>query len=108
MISELKDEEILEFLMTSDLAEQYRPEDYKYLIFKFKQFYKILYGKYQLYKDSNELNLKSLNESNESLNNQLQKLLIENANLKNKIDQLQLPVKLSIKERITGEFSPKK
>lgn len=108
MISELKDEEILEFLMTSDLNEQYRPEDYKYLIFKFKQFYKILYGKYQLYKDNTELGLKNLNESNEILNNQLQKQLIENADLKNKIDQLSLPVKLTLKERIKGEFSPKK
>ncbi len=108
MISELKDEEILEFLMTSDLNEQYRPEDYKYLIFKFKQFYKILYGKYQLYKDNTELGLKNLNESNEILNNQLQKQLMENADLKNKLDQLNLPVKLSLKERITGMYSPKK
>ena len=30
MISELKDDEILEILMTSDFVENLRPEDYKY------------------------------------------------------------------------------
>lgn len=108
MISELKDEEILDFLMTSDLNEQYRPEDYKYLIFKFKQFYKTLYGKHKLYKDNSELQIKNLTESIDSSNNIVQKTLIENADLKNKLDQLQLPVKLSLKERLSGVYLPKK
>ena len=36
MISELTDEEILEYLMTSDIIENFRPDEYKYLIFSKK------------------------------------------------------------------------
>lgn len=108
MITELKDEEILEFLMTSDLIENYRPDDYKYLIFKFRQFYKILHGNFQLYKTNKELETKNLSEDVKKLQTELERCQIENANLKNTLDQRSLPVKLTLKERISGEYTPKK
>ena len=43
MISELTDEEILEYLMTSDIIENFRPDEYKYLIFKFREIYRVLH-----------------------------------------------------------------
>ena len=33
-MKELSDEEILQYLMTSDLNENFRPDEYKFLIFK--------------------------------------------------------------------------
>ena len=43
MISELKDEEIMEFLMTSEFEDDYKPEELKYLLVKFRYFYRTLY-----------------------------------------------------------------
>ncbi len=108
MITELEDKDILEFLMTSDLHENYRPEDYKYLIFKFRQFYKTLYGNFQLYKSQKELECKNLNEDVIKLGKEVNNTLVENANLKNELDQKKLPVKLTIKERFSGTYTPKK
>ena len=59
-LSELKDDEILEILMTSDFVENLRPEDYKYLLFKFRSFYKLLHGNYQRYKNEKEFIINNL------------------------------------------------
>ena len=103
MISELEDDQILEFLMTSDLIEDYRPEDYKYLIFKFRSFYKILYGNFQLYKTNNEMNVKNFNTDSENFQRQITSLQIEKANLENEIHQLKNSRKLTLKERLSGK-----
>jgi hypothetical protein len=103
MISELEDEQILEFLMTSDLIENYRPEDFKYLIFKFRTFYKILHGNFQLYKTNNEINVKNFNTDAENFKRQITGLQIEKANLENEINQLKNPRKLTFKERLSGK-----
>jgi len=108
MISELEDDQILEFLMTSDLIENYRPEDYKYLIFKFRSFYKILYGNFQLYKTNNEINVINFNTDVENFKKQITSLQIEKANLENEIHQLKNPRKLTLKERLSGKTEIKK
>ena len=107
MISELEDDQILEFLMTSDLIENYRPEDFKYLIFKFRTFYKILYGNFQLYKTNNEINVKNQNIDIDNLKRQIIDIQIEKANLENEIHQLKRPRKLTFKERISGKIEVK-
>ena len=91
MISELKDDEILEYLMTSDIIENYRPDDYKYLIFKFRFFYKILYGNFQLYKTNHQSEVKSLSVSLENTQKELTLTKVERANLQNEIDQISKP-----------------
>jgi hypothetical protein len=103
MISELEDDQILEFLMTSDLIENYRPEDFKYLIFKFRSFYKILYGSFQLYKTNNEINVNNFNTDAENFKKQITSLQIEKANLENEIHQLKNTRKLTLKERLSGK-----
>jgi hypothetical protein len=108
MISELKDDEILEILMTSDFTENLRPDDYKYLLFKFRSFYKSLYGNYQRYKDEKEFIVKNLkidveNTAKENLN-----LQIYNSNLENDLLEFKNPRKLTILERIKGEIEYKR
>lgn len=103
MISELEDDQILEFLMTSDIIENYRPEDFKYLIFKFRSFYKILYGNFQLYKTNNEINVNNFNTDAENFKKQITSLQIEKANLENEIHQLKNTRKLTLKERLSGK-----
>lgn len=105
MISELKDEEILEYLMTSDFIENYRPDDYKYLLFKFRAFYKILHGKHQNYKIEKEPVIKNLQLSADSLKNQIHDEQVKSAKLQDTIDQLKKPRKLTWKERISGKIN---
>lgn len=103
MISELTDEEILEFLMTSDLIDNFRPDDYKYLILKFRNFYKILHGKHQLYKTNSDALIKDLQFSSENLTSKLQNSETQRAILESEILELKRPRKLSVKERILGK-----
>lgn len=103
MISELKDEEILDFLMTSEFEEDYKPEELKYLLFKWRYFYRILYSNKELIKTEKDGQIRTLEDEIKSLNimvgdllNQSYKkdLLIQN--LKNR--------KLTFKERLSGKI----
>jgi len=108
MISELKDDEILEILMTSDFVENLRPEDYKYLILKFRFFYKILHGNFQRYKIENEKIVSDSKISIEGLNTEVFRLQTHSADLENDLLEFQKPRKLTIKERIKGEIEYKR
>lgn len=44
MISELRDDEILEFLMTSEFEDDYSPSELKYLLIKWRYFYRLQNG----------------------------------------------------------------
>jgi hypothetical protein len=107
MISELKDDEILDFLMTSDFEGDYKPEELKYLLNKWRYFYRLLYSRTKTSHDDISFELGKLKESIESLNNELVKLQTENANKQNIIDSNKNR-KLSLKERITGKIITKK
>jgi hypothetical protein len=104
MVKELTDEQILEYLMTSDFIENYSPEEYKLLLFKFRSFYKILYGKHKLYKDDKEFELKNLQSTIDGLRNSLTQEQIKSSNLQNSIDLLTSERKLSWKERWEGKI----
>lgn len=105
---ELKDDEILEYLMTSDLNENLRTQDYKYLIFKFRLFYKSLYGNFQNYKVEKESLIKDLESISDNLSKEKYNLQVENADLKNQIDLNNKPRKLTWSERISGKIEIKK
>ena len=103
MISELTDEEILEYLMTSDIIENFRPDEYKYLIFKFREIYRILHGRHQLYKTDANKAIQELKSSEETSNKTIYDLQVLNANLSNEINTLKSPRKLTWKERLSGK-----
>jgi hypothetical protein len=103
MISELKDEEILEFLMTSDFEEDYKPQELKYLLTKFRYFYRILYSANQNQKDDGNFVIKKLEEELEALKKSLLTTQKESADKQNTIDLIKSK-KLSLKERITGKI----
>ncbi len=62
MISELSDEEILDFLMTSDFEGDYKPEELKYLLYKWRNFFRQQHGKYEHLKNDIKLVEKTLEE----------------------------------------------
>lgn len=103
MISNLDNEEILDFLMTSDFEGDYKPEELKYLLVKWRYFYRLLNGKYELLNNEKNGESTKLNDEISSKNNKINFLLFENAELKNKIDLLSSR-KLTWKERFKGKI----
>lgn len=103
MISELKDDEILDFLMTSDLEGDYKPDELKYLILKWRYFYRVLHSKYEYVKSENDLIIQQKETSDDFLKNQINAIksqLIEKDDTINKLKER----KLTLKERFTGKI----
>ena len=103
MISELKDNEILEFLMTSDFEGDYSPTELKYLLTKWRYFYRILNGK-------SDRDVQKLEGDVQSLENQIKAKDLQIGNLKSEIinkDDIITTMKnrnLTFKERWSGKI----
>lgn len=103
MISELNDEEILELLMTSEFDGDFSPKELKYLLLKYRYFYRMLYGRLERVKTDNEGVIENLNDKINSLNTSVTNLQVENANKENTIHGLKNR-KLTWKERFAGQI----
>jgi hypothetical protein len=103
MISELKDEEILDFLMTSEFEGDYSPEELKYLLIKWRYFYRLINGRLERVLTDNEGDIKKLNSNIETLNNKINNLLVDNTNKDNLIVSMK-DRKLTLKERLSGKI----
>lgn len=106
MISELKDDDILDFLMNSDLEGDYSPEELKYLLLKWRYFYRSLHGKLSRSKDDNVCEISKLSDEVVGLKNQVTQLQIDSVSREEKILSLKNR-KLSIKERFSGKIITK-
>lgn len=97
------DEEILEYLMTSDFNDNLSPDDLKFLLQKFRHFYRILGGK----SNSMEIERKKYASDLENLkftkDNEIQLINSQKFQL---IDDLKLLLhrKLTFKERFFGKL----
>lgn len=103
MISELNDNDIFDFLMTSDFSDDYSPEELKYLLLKWRYFYRILNGNFERTKDDFDGQIRIKSEIIDSLKFEILELQIRLANRENTIDQLKSR-SLSWKERISGKI----
>jgi hypothetical protein len=103
MISELKDDEILEFLMNSDLEGDYSPEELKYLIFKWRYFYRLLYGRSDRTKIDFEGRIRQLEDQIKISENNINLVKIEAAIKQDEIDSMKSR-KLTWKERWSGKI----
>lgn len=106
MILELKDEEILEFLMTSDFDEEYKPEELKYLLMKWRYFYRVLNGRYDLQITNTNYELNCLEEEIKRLKTQISELQVVKADKEDHIHQLKNR-KLTLRERLSGKIIDK-
>ena len=103
MISELKDDEILEFLMTSDFEGDYSPTELKYLLTKWRYFYRILNGR-------SDRDVQNLEGDVQTLESQIRSKDLQIGNLKNEIinkDDIITTMKnrnLTFKERWSGKI----
>jgi hypothetical protein len=106
MISELKDKDILEFLMNSEFEGDYSQEELKYLLIKWRYFYRSLHGKLCRVKDDSEGEIRSLID--EISNFKIQVALLQISSVKNEeIISSMKNRKLSWKERLTGKIITK-
>jgi hypothetical protein len=106
MISELKDDEILDFLMTSEFEDDYAPSELKYLLVKWRYFYRILHGTSERKTVKFESDIKELAEQLENTKNQLSNLQSEISVKDNIIVSLKNR-NLTWKERFTGKIITK-
>ena len=106
MISELKDDEILDFLMTSEFEDDYSPSELKYLLVKWRYFYRLLHGSSERKTIKLEGDIKDLNEDLDNANKKISNLQSEILSKENIISSLKNR-NLSWKERITGKIITK-
>ena len=107
MISELTDEEILDFLMTSDFEDSYSPDELKYLLLKWRYFYRLHQGKSERTKIDSEGNIRNLENEITGLKNESTLLLSQIAERQNIIDSMRNR-SLTFKERWSGKIILKK
>jgi len=103
MISELNDEEILDLLMTSEFENDLSPMEFKFLLKKWRFFYRILHGRMDRVKDDSNYNIDMLKGEVEALKEQNYLVMVESAQRQDLIDILKNR-KLTWKERWTGKI----
>lgn len=107
MISELNDEQILDLLMTSEFEADLSPTEFKYLLTKWRYFYRMLHGRFERTKD--DLNFEIISKENEldNLKKQNYNIMVECADNQNTIHLLKNR-KLTFKERLSGKIIERK
>jgi hypothetical protein len=103
MISELNDEEMLELLMTSEFESNLSPTEFKFLLKKWRFFYRLLHGRLERTKDDLTYKVDTLIENVEGLKRQNYNVMVESAQRQDQIDLLKNR-KLTWKERWTGKI----
>ena len=93
-ILELNDEDVLNFLMISDFNEQdYSPTELKYLLVKWRYFYRISKGRNEQIKSKSEGDIQQLEYDKNLLNNKINQLssrIVEKDNLINSLKDRKL------------------
>jgi hypothetical protein len=103
MILELKDDEILDFLMTSEFEGDYSPDELKYLLIKWRYFYRVLHGRYERDVVEYQGQVRNLSAEIESLKKQNFDGLVKITQLGETIDSMKTR-RLTLKERLSGKI----
>jgi len=102
-ISELSDEDVLNFLMTSEFTDDYSPAELKYLLVKWRYFYRLSQGRSEQIKAKFEGDIQLLENEKKILNNtisQLSQRVLEKDDLINSLRNRDL----TWKERWSGKI----
>ena len=103
MISELKDDDILEFLMTSDFEDDYSPAELKYLLVKWRYFYRLKSGSLDRVSVDLEGKIRELEEKIKAQEREKTNLQIQLADSQNVIHSMEHR-NLTFKERWSGKI----
>lgn len=104
MFKDLNNDDMLEYLMTSDFDEKINEKDLKFLLKKFRSFYRYMYGAKDTKVTDGEFKIKTLTEQVDILNKKIISLEYENSELKNDINIIKNK-KLTLIERIKGKIN---
>jgi hypothetical protein len=102
-ISELSDEDVLNFLMTSEFSDDYSPAELKYLLVKWRYFYRLSQGRNEQIRVKCEGDIQELENQKTILNNTISQLslrVLEKDNLINSLRNRDL----TWKERWKGKI----
>ncbi len=102
-IEELSDEDVLNFLMTSDFTDDYSPTELKYLLVKWRYFYRLSQGRNEQLKVKVEGDIQQKENEKEILNNTINQLslrVLEKDDLINTLTNRNL----TWKERFSGKI----
>jgi hypothetical protein len=90
--------------MTSEFEGDYSPEELKYLLIKWRYFYRLANGKIERVSTDSEGTIRKLNADINLLNTKINNISVENANKDNLINSL-TSRKLTFKERWSGKIN---
>jgi hypothetical protein len=107
MILELSDEEILDLLMTSEFENNLSPTEFKYLLKKWRYFYRLQNGTLERIKDDLTFSVNSLKDELDALKKEQYNILVDCAKKEDKINSLKNR-KLTFRERWTGKIIDRK
>ncbi len=107
MILELSDEEILDLLMTSEFENNLSPTEFKYLLKKWRYFYRLQNGTLERIKDDLTFSVNSLKDELDALKKEQYNILVDCAKKEDKINSLKNR-KLTFRERWTEKIIDRK
>ena len=100
------DEDLLDFLMTSEFDEVFSPDDYKFFLKKFRNFYRVVANSIDFQKDRMSQAISEKEEMSKNLNIKIEEFNNEKSILINKVNNI-LSRKLTLKERLLGKIIEK-
>jgi len=103
MISELNDDEILDLLMTSEFDSDLSPTEFKFLLRKWRYFYRLQNGRMERIKDDLTHKAECLKGDLESIRKEKYAIMVDCARKEEQISQLKSR-KLTFKERWSGKI----
>ena len=103
MFKNLSEQEVLDYLMTSDFNEGLTPDEYRLLLFQFRNFFRIISGKNELLKTELSGRDRVMDDLKRDFEKRFNETLTEKANVENKL-MFNNNRKLSLKERWTGKL----
>ena len=103
MINEfLTEKDILDYLMTSDFNEGLNQDESRFLLLKYKNFYRIIYAKNEQLKNQLDESVMNLNAVKNELNNTKAEYASVKLDLDSKLDK-EMNRKLTFMERVIGK-----
>lgn len=106
-MNELTDKDILDFLMTSDFNENLTPEESRFLLFKFRYFYRLQHSKMDGLNNVIVDLEKKLEDTQQELKSKVFELQSEMVLVKEQRDKI-INRKLTLIERLTGKIKIEK
>ena len=103
MVTNLTEQDILDYLMTSDFTEGLTPDEFKFLLVKFRNFYRISNGKNEYLKGELDNKVKEIADIKTGYGVTINNILSEKTIFENEINSIKNR-DLSWKERLTGKI----